>query len=469
MSEEKSGLFGELAKQEAPQVDAGLPRYVEARRDEIVFDKFEFDELIGVEHPARMIWSYVEKVDLSELYAQIKARAHVPGRPAADPRVMLALWLYACVEGVGSARQLDRLTQEHHGFRWLRGGVPVNYHLLSDFRWQAAAVVDRLLTQGVVALWSEGLVSLASLSHDGLRVRASAGAASFRRLATLQRLLREVEERIARLKQEIDADPEASNRRMQAARQRAAREQQERIAAALKAAAELQAQRAAAEAAKKKTAKPPSDDGTPPDSGGPAPTDEKDKKKQPRCSTTDDQAHVMRMPDGGWRPAYNLQLTGDLDSGVILNLSVDTSGSDGGLMAPAAEQVERRYGHTPSRWLADGGFTVLHDIAALARKGITVFCPLKPRRNPKYDPAAPRPGDPPEVVQWRRRMVDDAAAGKAGWLRRRGEHERINANFRQQGLQRFNVRGTFKVRTVGLLHALANNIMAAVRLRAAAT
>ena len=469
MSEEQSGLFGELAKQDAPKGDPGLPRYVEAQRDEIVFEHFEFDELIGVEHPARIIWSYVEKVDLSELYAQIKARAHVPGRPAVDPRVVLALWLYACVEGVGSARQLERLTQEHHGFRWLRGGVPLNYHLLSDFRWQAAAVADRLLTQGVAALWSEGLVRLVSLSHDGLRVRASAGASSFRRLATLERRLREVEERIARLKQEIDADPDASNRRMQAARERAAREQQERVAAALKAVQELQAQKAAAEAAKKKTAgPPPSDDAPPPDSSGTPPVDEKDKKKPPRCSTTDDQAHVMRMPDGGWRPAYNLQLTGDLDSGVIINLSVDTTGSDGGLMAPAAQEVERRYGHTPTRWLADGGFTALHDIAALARKGITVFCPLKPRRNPKYDPAAPRYGDPPEVAQWRRRMVDDAAAGKAGWLRRRGEHERINANFRQQGLHRFSVRGTFKVRTVGLLHALANNVMAAVRLRAAA-
>jgi transposase len=469
MSEAESGLFSELAEQKAPDRDAGLPRYVEAERGQIVFERFEFDELIGVEHPARAIWSYVEKVDLSELYGRIKARSHVPGRPAADPRVMLALWLYACVEGVGSARQLDRLTQEHHGFRWLRGGVPLNYHLLSDFRWQSAEVADRLLTQGVAALWSEGLVKLASLSHDGLRVRASAGSSSFRRLPTLEELLRRVEERIARLKQEIDDDPDASNRRMQAANQRALREQQERIEAALKLLRELQAQQAAAALAKSKAAgPPPADDGGPPSDAATAPTDKK-QSKQPRCSSTDPQARVMHMPDGGYRPAYNVQLTADLDSGVIVSLSVDTTGSDGGLLAPAAQDVERRYGHRPTRWLADGGFTALQDIAALARKGITVFCPLKPRRNPKYDPAAPRYGDPPEVAQWRRRMVDDAAAGQAGWLRRRGEHERVNANFRQQGLQQFNVRGTFKVRTVSMLHALANNIMAAVRLRTVAT
>lgn len=455
MAEETYGLFGGLPQQASPEGDPGLPRYVEARRDEIVFDRFEFEALIGIEHPARSIWAYLQQVDLSALYGRIQAREHTPGRPPPDPRVVLALWLYACVEGVGSARELARLSEVHHGFRWLRGKVPLNYHLLSDFRWQTAEVADRLLTQGVTALWSEGLITLASLTQDGLRVRASAGEASFRRLETLQRLLHEVEDRIAALRREIDAAPDASSRRMQAARERAVQERHKAVTAALEAARALEAQRAAAT----KQHAPPADDGTP---ATPK------KAKEPRCSTTDAEARVMRMADGGWRPAYNVQLTGDLDSGVIVSVGIDTTGSDGGLMAPAAEDVERRYVHQPVRWLADGGFAVLDDILALARKGVTVFCPPKPRRNPKNDPAAPRPGDPPEIAEWRRRMVEDANAGKASWMRRRGEHERINANFRQQGLQQFNVRGSFKVKAVCLLHALANNIMAAVRLRAAA-
>jgi transposase len=456
MTEEERGLFGELARHEAVVRDAGLARYVEAKRDDIVFERFEFDALVDADHAARAIWAYVEQVDLGELYGQIKARSHTPGRPAADPRVMLGLWLYACVEGVGSARQLERLTEQHHGFRWLRGGVPLNHHLLSDFRWEAAALVDRLLTQGVAALCKEGLVTL---SHDGLRIRASAGSGSFRRQATLERLLSEVEERIVRLRQEIDADPDASNRRMRAAAERAARERQERVTAALQAVRALQAKQApAAEAA------------GPPESGAP-PVDAKTtkkKKKEPRGSTTDVEARVMRMADGGWRPAYNVQLIGDLDSGVIVGVGVDTTGSDGGLMAPAAAEVERRYAHKPQRWLTDGGFTSLDDIVTLARNGITVFCPLKPRRNPNNDPASPCPGDRPEIADWRRRMVDDAQAGPASWMRRRGEHERLNANFRRQGLQQFNVRGLLKAKAVSLLHALANNIMAAPRLRAAA-
>lgn len=306
----------------------------------------------------------------------------------------------------------------------------------------------------------EGLIDLASLSHDGVRIRASAGAASFRRLATLERLLVEVEARILQLKQEIDADPDASNRRRRQARERALAERRERIEAALAAVRALDEQRAAA--AKPDTSSSP-DDGQSPSHGDKG----KAANKEPRRSTTDPQARVMRMPDGGWRPAYNVQLSADSGHDIVVGLDVDTTGSDGGLLAPAAEQVERRYSHRPRRWLVDGGFTRLNDIVALARKGVTVFCPLKPRRNPDYDPATPRYGDPPEIAAWRRRMVDDAAAGTASWMRRRAEHERINANFRRQGLHQFNVRGILKVKTVCLLHAIANNIMAARRLRAA--
>jgi transposase len=457
MSAEDEGLFGELARQDAPARDAGLARYVEADRAAIVFERFEFDGLIGSEHTARTVWGWVEQVDLSELYGAIRARAHTPGRPPPDPRVLLALWLYACIEGVGSARQLERLTEDHHGFRWLRGGVPLNYHLLSDFRWQAASIVDRLLTEGVAALRSEGLIELATLSQDGIRIRASAGASSLRRLATLERLLVEAEERIARLRQEIDADPTASSRRVQAARERALRERQERIAAGVN----------ALRALKKKQPAVTEPEAASPEAAA-APVQGKRKKKEPRCSTTDTEARVMRMADGGYRPAYNVQISGDLDSGVIVGLDVDTTGSDGGLMEPAVEQVGQRYDHKPQRWLADGGFTALADIAAVARKGIDVFCPLKPRRNPDIDPAAPRYGDPPEIVEWRRRMVDDAADTSAGWMRRRGEHERINANFRRQGLRQFNIRGIAKIKTVCLFHALANNLSAALRLRRAA-
>ncbi len=434
------GLFEDLPEQAAPSAAeaAGGPRYVEARREEIEFRRFEFDELIGPDHVARVLWAYVERLDLRELYVAIRAYEHGPGRPPPDPRVILALWLYACVEGVGSARALERLTEEHHGFMWLRGGVPANYHLLSDFRRDSAAVVDRLLSEGVAALASQGLIELQTLAQDGVRIRAAAGAASLRRRPRLQQLLEEARQRVATLKQELDADADASNKRLRAARERTARERVERIEAALRALSDR--------------------DGSDP----PATGDGQDDTKAPRASTTDAQARVMRMPDGGWRPAYNMQITSDVDGMIVTDIAVDTSGSDGGLMAPAVERFEARFERHPQRWLADGGYTVLKDIASVTAKGIAVFCPLKPRRNPRNHPADPRPGDPPAVAQWRRRMVDDD--NPAGWMRRRAQIERFHAVLRQRGLWRFTVRGIHNVRSVLALHALAHNVLTGIRL-----
>lgn len=211
-------------KESAPALGSRVVRYVEAQRNGVVFERFEFDALIGVDHPARIVWSYAQQVDLSGLVGWIRAGVHTPGRAPPDPRVVLALWLYACIEGVGSARHLERLTETDHGYCWLRGDVPLNHQLLSDFRWQAAVVVDRLLAQGVAALWSEGLVSLASLSDDGIRIRASNSISSFRRLATLERLFGEVAERIARLRQEIDGGSGISYRRLRQDREQALRQ-----------------------------------------------------------------------------------------------------------------------------------------------------------------------------------------------------------------------------------------------------
>jgi len=222
--EDVSEKVGSLRQQSAPALNSRMVLYVEAQRGAILFERFEFDALIGEDHPARVVWAYAQQVDLSCLVEWIRAGVHSPGHPPADPRVVMALWLYACIEGVGSARQLERLSETDHGFRWLRADVPLNYQLLADFRWQAAVAGDRLLAQGVAALWSEGLVSLASLSEDGIRIRASTSNSSFRRLATLDHLLREVAERIARLRQEIDGAPDISNRRLRQARQQALRQ-----------------------------------------------------------------------------------------------------------------------------------------------------------------------------------------------------------------------------------------------------
>lgn len=150
-------------------------------------------------------------LDLRGLYQRIQAVEGGPGQAPADPRILLALWLYATLRGVGSARELNRLCEHHTAYRWLCGGVSMNYHTLSDFRTQHAELLDRLLTESVASLMAEGLVTLDRVAQDGIKVRAGAGAALFRRQPTLEEALAQAEEQLRQLKQELEADPAACN------------------------------------------------------------------------------------------------------------------------------------------------------------------------------------------------------------------------------------------------------------------
>ena len=304
------GLFEELPEQRAERPrDKGLsaPRLREAQRDQIELQAVDLESLLVPDHPARAVWAFVEQLDLSELLGSIKAREGEPGRPPADPKILMALWLYATIEGVGSARALTRLCEEHVAYRWLCGGVSMNHHTLSDFRVAQVALLDRLLAQGVAALVSEGLVKLERLAQDGVRIRASAGSSSFRRRGRLESLLEEAEQRVATLKAELETDPGASTARQQAARARAAREWVTRIKASRERMTELEARRARREKTHKKDTQ---------------------KQKEPRASTTDAEARVMKMADGGYRPAYNGQFASDPQTQVIVAVDLDTSGSE---------------------------------------------------------------------------------------------------------------------------------------------
>ena len=237
-------LFDALLEQPAPERPLGKPRLLEPQRDQMELRSMDINSLIGEEHPARAIWDYAEAVDLSELEDAIKAREGTPGHPAITPRLLLAVWLYATSDGVGSARALARLCESHDAYRWLMGGVSVNYHTLSDFRVNNGKLLDRLLTENVATLAACDLIDLDKLAQDGVRVRASAGAASFRRRKTLEEHLARAHEVVQQLKREVHDDPAASNQRIRAARERAARERVEKVKAALKTLGEVEAQRA---------------------------------------------------------------------------------------------------------------------------------------------------------------------------------------------------------------------------------
>src|SRR5438093_10082481 len=186
-------LFPELPEVEMTTARAAtqpeFARVVRAVRNQVEWAPRDLDSALADDHPARAIWSLLERLDLAIFYAGVRAVAGGPGRPAADPQVLLALWLLATVEGVGSARQLARLCEEHDAYRWLRGGMPVNYHMLADFRVQQQAGLNRLLTEIVASLLAAEAVTLTRVAQDGMRVRASAGASSFRREDKLRECL----------------------------------------------------------------------------------------------------------------------------------------------------------------------------------------------------------------------------------------------------------------------------------------
>jgi transposase len=428
-------------------------RFIRADRFQTRWDFIDLEELLPSDHRARVVWEFVETLDLSRLYDAIKAREGEPGRPPPDPAVLLALWLYATIEGVGSARQLERLAQRDLAYRWIAGGVPLNYHGLSDFRVAHVEVLDRLLSESVTALIAEGVVSLVEIAVDGTKVRANASRDSFKTGAKLAQIGAAVEQRLAALKAEIASDPEACSRRRRAAQERAAREVKERAERARAALDRVRAEKA--ERAKTHA------------------QDEAKKKSEPKASLSDPEARHMVFPDGAVRPAYNTQIAVTPNEGIIVSVEMTDRRNDAGLAAPMVDDIVRRYGKAPEKLLVDTHYATSEDIAALAEHAagrVLVFAPppserddVKPATLAKR--AKKRAREPESVKEWRSRMGTPAGQQVYGF---RKLIERINANLKNHGFGFIPVRGLIKAKAVALWHALAHNLMAAHRLRSKA-
>ena len=414
---------------------AGRPRLQRPDRDQVQLRATHLDALLPADHRARLVWGYVEGLDLSGLEARVRSVEGGPGRPAIDPAILMGLWLYATLEGVGSARALERLCDEHDAYRWLCGGVGVNHHTLADFRVDHVELLDDILTTGVAALIAGGLVTMERVAQDGMRVRASAGDGSFRRRDTLEAALADAEAQVRALRAELDDDPAATSRRVAAARERAARERLERVREAL-------GRLPALEAARRRKGRPP---GT------------------VRVSTTDPGARVTKMADGGWRPAWNAQLATDAGSGIIVGADIARVGVDHGELAPMVRQLRRRYGRAPGAMLADGGFVNLDAFEELAACGVTVYAPPKEDHRIIRGPADPSAIDTPVIAGWRARMATPEAL--AIYRGRASAAEWTNAGMRNRGLHAVRVRGRDRVRACLLWQVLAHNLMRITALR----
>jgi len=406
------------------------------QRQQVTPVPLHLDALLPEDHLARLIWAAVERLDLSAFTAEIKVVEGGPGRAAADPAVLVALWLYALSQGEHRARQLARLCTEHFAYIWLCGGVSMNYHSLSDFRVDHEAKLDALFTAVLGRLHQGALIDFDHMAQDGVRVRASAGAASFRREASLRESLAEAEAVLEAVQAAEaaggdsvgDEEQTALTLRQRAARQRAAEERVARVEAAL---AEVPAAQAAERAEKKEAA---------------------------RVSTTDPEAHVMKMADGGYRPAYNIQLVADSAHQVIVGVEVSTSGSDQQQAPPLMRQVYQRLGTLPEQWLMDGGFAAHAAIEQVEAAGPQVLAPVPQPKDRTRDRYAPCPTDSAPIAAWRQRMGTEEA--QETYRLRAATIECVNAQARSRfGVQQLRVRGTAKVRCVALWVALTHNLL----------
>jgi transposase len=401
------------------------------QRGQVEMHLLSLDEAIRADHPVRSVARYVESLDLTAFYQDLRAVKGGVGRDAVDPKILLTLWLFATIEGVASARQLAELCTRDFAYLWICGGVTVNRELLNTFRSSHPERLDALMTETIGILLHHDLVSLKRVAQDGMRVRASAGKSSFRREETLQRCLQQAREQVEQMRQEDD-DDQGGRSKQEAARRRAAEERVQRVEAAIAERAKLQQQR-----------------------------DEQSRNdgKPARASTTDPEARVMKMADGGFRPAYNVQFSTATGSRLIVGVDVTNDGSDSGKMDPMLDQFERNYEQLPEAQIVDAGFSSRTDTTRVEQRGVKVYSPIKKEEEllaQGEDPYARRRGDTDEYAAFRHRMSTPEA--KAIYRERCSTAEFPNAGCRNRGLHQFLVRGLKKTRAVAIWQALAHNL-----------
>lgn len=431
MSDDIFTLNPDAPERSAPDRGPGAPLYETANRTQVELTPTDLEALLPPGHAARLVWRFVERLDLRHFYAAIRSREGTGGRPAIDPQILIALWLYATIDGVGSAREVDRLCYSHDAYRWIRGGVAVNDHTLSDFRVQHQAALNDLFTQSMAVLLHRRLITLQRVAQDGTRIRANAGVRSFRRAHTLQQCLAQARQQVKRTKPHADG---AGLSREAAARARAAAEQVARLEAAL---AELPAVIAT------KT--------------------RNGRKSEARVSTTDPEARVMKMADGGFRPAYNVQFARDAASAAVVGVAVSNIGSDKPALLPMLDQIEARTHRVPDHMLVDGGFVTHDAITEATVRGVTIVAPAPRGRRPHSGVLPPTPRDSMAMALWRVRMTLPEA--RRQYRDRAGLAEQLNADVRthRMGLA-VPLRGLHKVHSWALWMALAINTMCAMEI-----
>lgn len=324
------------------EVEKPKPRLKAINRRQLVMRPMDIEQLVAEDHEVRAIWEFVGCLDLSRYYEDIEVREGEAGRPAMDPWLMISLWIYAYSKGVSSAREVCRLCETDAAYQWLSGMEGVNYHTLSDFRVEHKGALDELFTEVLGLLSAEGLITLERVMHDGTKIKACASADTFRREERIRAHLEKAREQVKQMGDPREA--EEVGPRVAKARQRAAREKQERLEMALQELEKVWEGKSGTKA-----------------------------KGQARVSMTDPEARVMKQPDGGYAPSYNVQISTDAKEKVIVGVGVSQCGSDYGELVKAAEKVEQNMGKPSDQIVVDGGFISRDNILAMEERGIDLI------------------------------------------------------------------------------------------------
>ena len=387
------------------------------------------DQMLPENHFARTVCAYVDQLDTSLLYQDIVVTAHQAGRTATNPDVMLSLWLLATLEGIGSARELARRCDRDMAYMWICGEVSVNHRCLSEFRVNSGEFLDGLLTDTVTAMIHSNVVAYDTIAQDGMRVRASAGTSSFRRAPRLEKLKEEVKAFVDQLGGKDDDDRPNDG---QGIKRVSHQQRLERIEDALEQMEDLAERR------------------------------EKRKKgdgEKTRVSTTDPDARNMKMANGGYNPAYNVQFASDMSSRIIMGVCVTNQGTDGYELPLMLGQLKARYGHVPKTTVTDSAYATKPSITQTTQLGVTPVSSIPREDQLKAhgkDPYQRQKGDTDEYEAFRQRMLE--AKNIELCKQRPSVAEFANADCRNRGLQQFNVRGLAKVQVIALWHALCFNL-----------
>jgi len=354
------------SRQDRPKV-----RVQAIQRNQLLFRTVDVEQLVDPDHPVRAIWKLVGERDLRLFYDQIEAVEGRAGRPPHDPRLLISLWLYSYMQGIGSAREIEKRCGYQPAYQWLTGAEIVCAHTLSDYRTAHETALKDLAAQVLAVLAEEGMVDLQQVTQDGTKISASAGSDTFRRKPTLEKHLERARQRVEELSRQ---DSEVLSQRAIRAQQRAAQERLQRLQRALK---ELEALQKGCS--------------------------EEEKKKKVRVSLTDPDARVLKHANGGYGPSYNVQFTTDAKQTVIVGVQVSQAASDAEQLQPAMEQLQQQSGQAPQQAIVDGNYTSRSNIVAMDHSHIDLIGPppeSKVQKETLYQIRGVQPQFRPEAFVW---------------------------------------------------------------------